>query len=189
MADWQFIISRIYVWFTRWNRCRGFGIQSPNDYAFVRDVINEHRKYYAYSSLKRKYRSLGAINRKKGELYLRVANYRQPTHVLDMVGNEDHAHDYILAGCSSCHILTEASEQKVLAVDMLRCRVDDLGWMEKMQDGVIIIVEPATGYTIKSKAWSQLVDRLPFGISYDLYYCGIIIIDKNRYKQNYIINF
>lgn len=192
MADRHFIISRIYVWLTRWNRCRGFGIQSPNDYAFVRDVVNEHRGYYGYEDLKRKYPGLDAISRKKGKLLLRLANFLQPKVMVDAVGDDGGVDDYIHAGCARCKIRKNATDGEWLEADLLRFRLDDGQWMahvERLRQGAAVIVEPASGYSIKLGEWKCLVDRLPFGICYDLYYCGIIIFDKNRYKQNYIINF
>ena len=33
----------------RIGHCRGFGIQSPTDFMFVREVVNEHWPYYAYT--------------------------------------------------------------------------------------------------------------------------------------------
>ena len=39
---------RILTWIRRIRHCRGFGIQSPTDYRFVRNVINENYPYHAY---------------------------------------------------------------------------------------------------------------------------------------------
>ena len=44
-------MNRWLVWLSRIHHCRGFGIQSPTDYAFVRYVVNEHWPYYAYDQL------------------------------------------------------------------------------------------------------------------------------------------
>jgi hypothetical protein len=37
--------------------------------------------------------------------------------------------------------------------------------------------------------WRSLVADERTGITFDLYYCGIVLFDKKRHKQNYIINF
>jgi hypothetical protein len=58
------------------HRCLGFGIQSPKDYAFVRYVINEKWPYYAYERLGK---NDDWRTRKLGRLYMRLANWRQPT--------------------------------------------------------------------------------------------------------------
>ena len=41
------------VWLSRINHCRGFGVQSPSAYAFIRYVVNEHYPYYAYEDLRK----------------------------------------------------------------------------------------------------------------------------------------
>ena len=41
-------LAYLWVWLRRIGNCRGFGIQSPADYAFVRYVVNEHWPYYQY---------------------------------------------------------------------------------------------------------------------------------------------
>ncbi len=193
MADGHFIISRIHVWLTRWKRCRGFGIQSPNDYAFVRDVVNEHRPYYAYHRLKKRYPVLDAIKRKKYELYLRVANNRQTRCMVDQLDDDPICHDYIHAGSARCMIMRRKEDLRQNAlVDIVRCKVSDVsGWksMDKLSPGAIFLVEPSHGRSINSLEWKHLIDEMPWGVSFNLYYCGVIIFDKKRYKQNYIINF
>ena len=71
-------LKRCLVWLSRIHRCRGFGIQSPTDYSFVRYVINEHWPYYAYQQ----FNSDDWLVEKLGHLYFRLANWRQPTQML-----------------------------------------------------------------------------------------------------------
>lgn len=201
MADGSFIISRMHVWLTRWKRCRGFGLQSPNDYSFVRDVINEHRPYYAYPRMRNKYPSLDACRRKKYELYLRIANYRQPQKMIDILAADGDTHDdttaachdYIRAGCAQCKIVCRSDTTQVdSSAGMIRCDIDGVYTLvanDQLSQGTILLVEPLHRYSLKSGAWKRLVKAIPHGVCFDLYYCGIIIFDKKRYKQNYIINF
>ena len=37
--------------------------------------------------------------------------------------------------------------------------------------------------------WREVVADERSVITFDLYYCGIVMFDKKRHKQNYIINF
>ena len=37
--------------------------------------------------------------------------------------------------------------------------------------------------------WNELIADERTGITFDLYYCGIIFFDHKKYKQNYIVNF
>ena len=66
-------LQQVFVWLSRIHRCRGFGIQSPTDYAFVRYVVNEHWPYYAYDLLPND----AWLTRKLGKLYFRLANWRR----------------------------------------------------------------------------------------------------------------
>ena len=83
-------LRRWLIWLSRIHRCRGFGIQSPTDYAFVRYVVNEHWPYYAYDSLP----DDPWLTSKLGKLYFRLANWRQPTVML-----ADRYQSYWQAGC------------------------------------------------------------------------------------------
>ena len=76
-----------YIWLKRCCHSRGFGIQSPTDYSFVRYVINEHWPYYAYDQLAIEDNWL---RQKVGRLCLRLANHRQPSEVIDLVGFADY---------------------------------------------------------------------------------------------------
>ena len=82
-------IQQAWIWAKRICHSRGFGIQSPTDYRFVRYVINEHWPYYAYETL-------GLHDnweiRKLGKLYFRLANYLSPATIINMVGAEDYVH-------------------------------------------------------------------------------------------------
>ena len=89
--------KRWLVWLSRIHKCQGFGIQSPTDFDFVRTVVNEHSPYYAYDHIK----ASCWYQRHLGQLYLRIANWRQPSTIL--------TDDYLLwfqAGCRSARILS-----------------------------------------------------------------------------------
>ena len=45
----HYYLSTWWRWLCRCKYCRGFGVQSPSAYSFIRYVINEHYPYYAYS--------------------------------------------------------------------------------------------------------------------------------------------
>jgi hypothetical protein len=37
--------------------------------------------------------------------------------------------------------------------------------------------------------WKEWVQDERVGVTFDLYYCGIVFFDKKRYKFYYVINF
>ena len=52
-----------------------------------------------------------------------------------------------------------------------------------------LLVIEGIGHNAAAKAlWQKLLNDNRTGITFDLYYCGIVFFDK-RYKQNYIVNF
>ena len=57
------MLKRAWRWLRRIKYCRGFGVQSPTDYRFVRGVINEHAPYYLYEDLARELPGLDSLKR------------------------------------------------------------------------------------------------------------------------------
>ncbi len=164
------------VWLSRITHCRGFGIQSPADYWLVRYVINEHWPYYQYDALGR-YDDW--LTRKLGYLYFRLANWRQP-----QVITADGYRSYLQAGCRKASF-GEAAELVLLRLDSeWRGRLDVL--FQRVDEHSVLMVE---GIWKNRKAWADIVNDERTGICFNLYYCGIVLFDRKRTKQHYIINF
>ena len=164
------------VWLRRIGHCRGFGIQSPTDYWIVRYVINEHWPYYQYETLGR---GDDWLTRKMGRLCFRLANWLQPA----VVESRDYR-DYLHAGCHKT-VFGESSELVVMPLE--KSSQDRLLYIyNKVSPRSVLVV---TGISMARKLWRQIVDDERTGITFDLYYCGIVMFDKKRNKKNYIINF
>lgn len=173
------IVSRIrasIIWLSRIGHCRGFGIQSPSDYWIVRYVINEHWPYYKYETLGR---HDDWLTRKLGRLCFRVANWLQPS----VVESNDYR-EYLQAGCMKSQF-GESTELVVMALD--RDGSEHLSYIYKKVSPQLVLI--VTGINRARKLWSQIINDKRTGITFDLYYCGIILFDKKRDKRNYIINF
>jgi hypothetical protein len=56
----------------------------------------------------------------------------------------------------------------------------------KVSDDSVLIVE---GIGHDTNFWRELTEDKRVRVTFDLYYCGIVLFDKKRHKQNYIINF
>ena len=187
-------LPRFLVWLSRIHKCQGFGIQSPTDFDFVRTVINEHDAYYAYDELQ----ADNWLQRKLGELYLRVANWRQPATIL--------TNDYqpwFQAGCRSARIVSHpltfspslTSGQSVALqshpqIELARIDIEQYEQLEQLyaccnQQSVIIV----EGIWRNWQAWHTIEHDTRTGTTFDLYYCGIVFFDTQRYKHNYRINF
>ena len=169
-------LRRWLVWLSRIHHCRGFGIQSPTDYAFVRYVVNEHWPYYAYDDLT----DPDWLRQKLGRLYFRLANWRQPNSMI--IDSYQH---YWQAGCKKTRFLSDIKQ-----VELTRIDINDKDAWDKMlplcNEHSVIVVE---GIWRNSKLWRSLISDASVSTTFDLYYCVIVLFEKKRYKQHYTINF
>ena len=164
------------VWLRRIGHCRGFGIQSPSDYWLVRYVINEHWPYYQYEALGR---NDDWLTRKLGRLCFRIANWRQPAVI-----ESSAFRDYLQAGCRKA-VWGESSELMVLSLEGdWRSRLSYI-YNKVSADSVLVV----TGLSKARDVWREIVNDERAVLTFDLYYCGIVLFDKKRDKKNYIINF
>ena len=177
------LLKRWLVWLSRIHLCWGFGIQSPKDYAFVRYVINEHWPYYAYDKLS----SDSWLTRKFGRLYLRLANWRQPTWMPD-----DEYRQWWQAGCQKTRFVVPEDawdgEESQTILEMARVDITDdkERWMNRCNADSIIVVEGINNDWLR---WHDLEQDDRVGTTFDLYYCGVLLFDKNRYNHHYKVNF
>lgn len=199
--------SRICVWISRIGCCRGFGVQSPWAYSFVRYVINEHYPYYQYESLREHYTDLTKLERKTAEFYMRLANFVQPSKVIAVCHRNhvlsDYVEAYFHAGCRKCVYIVYDTADKDFQLPLERdatsiivyidgsfisteCIINMIG---KLRNGDFIVIENLMTAGNASFAWHALKERLKGVLMFDMYYCGVIYVDSNRYMQHYRINF
>ena len=164
------------VWLSRLNHCRGFGIQSPTDYRFVRYVINERWPYYAYDSLGQ---NDNWLRRKLGLLYFRLVNERQPATIVDWLGYRD----YLEAGCGKARMVEEAKDVDMAFVPI---KTDYHGLFQECNGQSVVVFQDIHTYP---DYWHCIEHDPRTTVTFDLYYCGIVLFDPKREKQNYIINF
>ena len=174
-------MNRLFVWLSRIHHCRGFGIQSPTDYAFVRYVVNEHWPYYAYDEL----HEGDWLRKKLGSLYFRLANWRQPTHML-----ADEYQAWWHAGCKKTKYSPLTSHLSPLPIELARINISQWGDFQSLlpqcdQQTVLVIEDIWRNWSL----WREIARSPQTGTTFDLYYCGIVFFDTKRYKHNYKINF
>lgn len=169
-------LRHLLIWLKRIRYCRGFGIQSPTDYWFVRYVINEHWPYYQYADLGQ---TDDWLTQKLGRLYFRIANWCQPSAI-----ESDGYQAYLQAGCRRA-TFGESSELIRLTLDAdSRSHLPYI--YNKVEEQTVLIVE---GIANDRALWQDICAEERVRVTFDLYYCGIVLFDKKRQKQNYIINF
>ena len=117
-------IRRLLVWLRRWKYSRGFGVQSPWAYRFIRYVVNEHYPYYAYNDLLPKYANLPKRTLKLCRLYFRIANYWQPAICLDYGTTSDAYGTYMRKGCHALDLARIQSPTDFSKVELMRLSLD-----------------------------------------------------------------
>lgn len=172
-------LRHVFVWLSRIRHCWGFGIQSPTDYGFVRHVINEHSPYYQYDGLGR---NDDWLTRKLGLLYFRIANWLQPK-VIVCSGYQMYLH----AGCRTAALHVDADYAELIILKLKGDCKDLLkNIYNKVDEHSVLILEDLRQ---NQALWQEVVSDGRTGVTFDLYYCGIVMFDLKRHKQNYIINF
>ena len=174
-------MQQAWVWAKRICHCRGFGIQSPTDYRFVRYVINEHWPYYAYETIGKNDKW---EKRKLGKLYFRLANHLTPATIINMVGAEE----YLRAALPKVKLLsgdnTDEKEKVELALVPIQINYQQLfDWCGEKSVVVFqnIYEQPELWHCIEYDQRTV--------VTFDLYYCGIVFFDRKCSPQNYIVNF
>ena len=173
-------IKRIFVWLCRLPYSCGFGIQSPTDYAFVREVVNEHGVYYAYRQFNRS--GVDALQNKLGKLYFRLANWRQPTTML-----QDEYEKYWKAGCRNIQWTASLSRLELGRMMLEENYRETFNQFCAMIDNDSVLV--IEGIFRDWDFWHEVERDARTGVTFNLYYCGIVFFNKTRYKKNYKVNF
>lgn len=192
------IITRIAVWIARMPHSRGFGVQSPSAYRFIRYVVSEHYPYYAYADMRSIHPRIKWHERKMGELYLRLANFCQADTLVSFGIVGTILRQYIQHGCHATQVKEHGSESTTNSRDTWRfIRVSEAAdaadtfskILTHADSDTILIVEDIKRDTAARRLWQLCTESKAVSVSYDLYYCGIAFFDTRRYKQNYIVNF
>ena len=189
-------VQRYLHWLRRIKYCRGFGVQSPSAYRFIRYVINEHYPYYAYDELRKELPRLDSLTRKRMELYFRISNYRQASLWLDY--RNDVIATYVGRGCHATQVRRITDLRQITADDRIEVlRICPTAGSEAVleaalqqaDDHTLFIIEDIGYNDTAKRMWQKLLESDITSVSYDLYYLGIAFFDRKRYKNNYIVNF
>ncbi len=196
------------VWLLRIRHCRGFGVQSPWAYSFVRYVINGRQSFCAYKALHDAFPRASRIERKNGDFFLRLANFSQFKTVFSCycdASTDDLLAAYVCAGCHkatyvSCNSFSKlktelevrlAERPVLIIVDTLSSAWEkDLESMQgllKDEDFLVALDIHAMGEA--RKRWSSIMNNVANGLTFDLYYVGVVYFDSKRYSEHFKINF
>lgn len=188
------MLKRYIVWLRRMSHSRGFGVQSPSAYRFIRYVLCEHYPYYGYDELRHEHPSLPWLVRKRMELYFRIANYRQASRLLSNGTDTQLLASYVARGCRRTRIVADVETPddtveiaRVCAVEGCEAYVDHL--LKHTDSHTILIVEDIADNPTARRIWQRLLDSPKVSVSYDLYWAGVAFFDTERFKTCYIVNF
>ena len=193
-------IGSLLVWLRRSRHSRGFGVQSPWAYRFIRYVVNEHYPYYAYDDLSRLYEGYSKQIQKLCRLYFRIANFWQAEQALDYSAASETDvirlyGTFMKRGCNKLEVVPVRHAADFSSVRLMRLSVEG-DYRQVFEKAVslanastMIIVEQIKRDKESRTFWKSIVDDPRCISTFDLYYCGIIFFDKKRYKENYVVNF
>ena len=154
----------LFVFLKRIRHCAGFGVQSPTDYAFVREVIYERWPYALYAELEAHYSDTDKFLLKLSQLLLRVSNYAQASRIGIIGPLPPVMEAHLKAGCRKSEIISTSN-----------CPLPTSNF-------------PLLIATDLNDQWREYISQEHI-ISYDLYYLGIAFYDEKRYTERHIINF
>ncbi|MFC2674439.1 MAG: hypothetical protein ACFN1E_08560 [Prevotella melaninogenica] len=198
-------IKRFVVWLRRVRYSRGFGVHSPWAYRFIRYVVNEHYPYYKYEHLAEQVYGIDEITRKLCKFYFRLANYQQAHTFVDCFPTSSCYKIYVDAGCQKVnyHRITDAISEdelirlfsnigeysmvRVPLVANYRMVVDKA--LDHLPSSSVLIIENIKRDRDAQRYWSELISDSRTGVSFDLYYCGVLFLNNDMVKQSYIVNF
>lgn len=191
----KYRVKWIWNWIHRMGYSRGFGVQSPSAYSFIRYVLTEHYLYYAYDELKMRFKSFDHATKKKGRLYFRLANYAQASHWFDYHSAEQPYAAYVHEGCRKT--VFQAIDGKTIPNAF---RIARLSMTEDYQavyealckvatDDSILILEGINDNKDTKAFWKRVQESQKATRTYDLFLCGIIVFDTSKHKHHYIVNF
>lgn len=188
------MLKRYIVWLSRMSHSRGFGVQSPSAYRFIRYVLCEHYPYYAYADLRQGQPSQPWLVRKRMELYFRLANFRQANCFMSNGHDIPLLERYVVAGCRKTRVTTDMPHGDT-AVEIARvCPVDGCEeWLDSLlahaDKHTVLVVEDIAENSKARHMWQKLIGSHKVSVSYDLYWAGVAFFDTDRYKTTYIVNF
>lgn len=191
----KYRVKWVWNWIHRMGYSRGFGVQSPSAYSFIRYVLTEHYPYYAYDELKMRFKSFDHATKKKGRLYFRLANYAQASHWFDYHSAEQPYAAYVHEGCRKT--VFQAIDGKTIPNAF---RIARLSMTEDYQavyealckvatDDSILILEGINDNKETKAFWKRVQESQKATRTYDLFLCGIIVFDTSKHKHHYIVNF
>ncbi len=185
------LFTHCKVWLKRFRQRRGYGVHSPFAFNFITKVLFERGQYYNYDKINQLPKAKAESNR-VCKLLFRLVNYHQPKSILYLSSTPDISDvfcwaksDVRINKSTSC----EEADFIYIVPSELDLKEDISGVIEQISTNSILVIY-GIGYSKQFKQyWDSFISHEKAGISFDLYDLGILFFDKEKNKQDYIVNF
>lgn len=158
-------IKEFVIRLSRWSRTRGFGVQSPTDYRFVREVIRG-----CGSSKERCLLSCRGYEERKEALMRRLQEY-VATHSVSPTESPVNGHSELVTIS-----LSDCSKEKV---EMS---------LADIRENTIFVVENINHDNQTRILWQSIVADQRARTTYDLYHLGLALFEPKLTKMHYCVN-
>ena len=201
---------RIWNWCRRFRHRCGYGVHSPSDFFLITSVIYENLPYYAYDELKASTSSkrLPHYREKVNRLLFRLVNYYRPMTLVEVGKGNGASFRYMQAARSSMDAISLDGTDW----DEIRCQLEKVLVRMKrvdflhiahtpyyievfemvfpyLHEGSSVIIGEIYASKEREDWWKRLMTDERVRLTFDLYDIGLMLFDKKRYKQNFIVNF
>lgn len=191
-------VKRVLARLLRIPRSRGFGVQSPFAYRFIREVVRGAVPEENGRKLRQLYPQAEKKGLRQAALYERLARYQGPCQWGICPFREEFYEAAVLMGCPEATVvdcvhgyeLGLVARSKVVVMDLEQnwWRVYE-AFADHAAADSMLVVEDIHHSMETLRNWRKILIDGRSGISFDLYDCGIVFFDRKKYKRNYCVNF
>ncbi len=181
----------------RFIRRQGFGIQSPWAYSFVKDVLYEKLRYYAYDDLLVLFPDRRKTEIRRDEQLFRIVNYFRPGRIQVVGSCSDSTVEYMRVANRGAEIIGATVDAAGVSVSSASfvyigedtssdagCRVVE----ERISCGGncwTLVVDGINGR--HKRLWQRLLADEDGALTFDMKYRGVAFFDDSRISHNYVV--
>ena len=198
------IIREIRRFFVRLQRLRnrnGYGIHSPFAYGFIKGVVYEHSRYYAYKELeKRRHKRRSGergLSRSGEKMRVLLTNNHHPTHTSLIGVRSPLPEGYVAAGSrkAKISIYPEASQLPAHTQEFVYAApgADFLTAFhitaQSCSDRTFFAAAGIHSSRESKAKWKEICADPKAVVTFDLYEVGLVFFNKKLNKQSYTVSF
>ncbi len=197
-------VHHTYVWVKRFRHRRGWSVQSPFAFRFIKEVLFANPKHPAYATLAHIRRAHG-INSwaRYDRLLLRLAAFAQPKTAVIFGQNAAVVSQYVKAGHSSAEVFDETEDIGHMLTQMAHLSHIDYAYIDadqhaaafaeaairKAHAGSVIIIRHINRTPYMKQLWQCLEEDPRTVVTFDLYYLGIVLFRQGLSKEAHKVCF